>query len=434
MIRTKQLYSLVFKMTKKVDRLISGKINSILFATFSLRNNGQRTATNGMMEPMLSFVAPKVERFTFIEQPHPGSDTVLPFIEIYKRGKLKKGSQHLLLPRILSPLLTVTNINQTQPVFKIRDFLSVLEFTLRNRHQKHDLFIGLEAINALAGIILRKLGIVKTVVYYVSDYSPVRYKISLVNKFYLFLDKFAATHANFIWDVSLAMMPARIKVGLNPKKAAPVIHVPNALFPKQINYRPYSKIIPNSLVFVGTLGKINGPDIAIKALKIVLKSVLDARLHIYGDGEPDMSRLKKLTEKLRLNDRVIFHGFISDQIKLSKETSKYAIGLAPYLAIPGSPRWWADATKIRLYVAAGLPVITTKVPPLGKEVEVDGAGIITKDTPEDTAKAILKLLKDKELLNKMKKNAIARARDNTWENIYSQALKRMSIDLGSTIS
>lgn len=408
---------------------MTGKVNSVLFATFSIRNNGQRTATNGMIEPMATFVAPKVERFTFIEQPHPGSDTVIPFIEIYRKGKLIKRSQHLILPRLLSPLLKITNTNQTQPLFKIRDFFSVLEFAFRSKTKKYNLFIGLESINTIAGLLLKKIGIVERVVYYVSDYSPSRYKFPLVNNFYLFLDKFAATHSDFIWDVSLAMMPARIKVGLDPKKAAPVIHVPNALFPKQINYLPYSKIIPNSLVFVGTLGKINGPDIAIKALKIVLRSIAGTTLHIYGGGEPDMSRLKKLTGKLKLNDKVVFHGFISDQVELSRETRKYAIGLAPYLEIPGSPRWWADATKIRLYLAAGLPVITTRVPPLGKEVEKDEAGMITKDNPKDTAEAILKLLKNKALFSKMKKNAIKWAQSNTWENTFFQALDKMSVKL-----
>lgn len=421
MVQNEQLYSLIFKMT--------GKANSVLFATFSIRNNGQRTATNGMIEPMTTFLAPKVDRFILIEQPHPGSDTVIPFVEVYKKGKLIKKSQPLILPQLMSPLLKITNINQTQAIFKIRDFLSVLEFILRNKPKKHNLFIGLESINALAGIILKKLGIVENVVYYVSDYSPARYKMPWFNKLYLFLDKFAATHSDFIWDVSLAMMPARIKVGLDPQKAAPVIHVPNALFPEQINHLLYSKIIPNSLVFIGTLGKINGPDLAIKALTIVLRSVPDATLHIYGAGEPDMTRLRKLTEKLKLNDKVIFHGFISDQIKLSKETSMYAIGLAPYLAVPGSPRWWADATKIRLYLAAGLPVVTTQVPPLGKEVEKYKVGLVAKDMPKDQANAIKKLLKNKSFYKQMRKNAIQRAKNNTWDNTYSQALKRMSIDL-----
>lgn len=401
------------------------KISSVLFATFSVRTNCERTATNGMIEPMVSFFAPKVNRFTLIEQPHPGSDTAIPLLEDYKRGKLIKKSNSFFSSFLLYPLLRLSNSPETQIVFKIRDLLSIVEFFLRDKSKKYDLFIGLESINAIVGLLLRKLELVKRVVYYVSDYSPSRYKTPWFNNLYLALDRFAATKSDFIWDVSLAMMPARIKTGLNPKKAAPVIHVPNALFPEQINYLPYSKIIPNSLVYVGTLGKINGPDVAIKALKIVLKSVPGATLHIYGGGEPDMTRLKKLTDKLKLNNKVIFHGFLSDQVKLSRETSMYAVGLAPYLATPGSTRWWADATKIRLYLAAGLPVITTQVPPLGREIAKDKAGVITKDNLKEQAEAILKLLKDKDFYKKMRKNAIKRAKNNTWENTYAQALKNM---------
>ena len=404
------------------------KISSILFVTFSIRNQGKRTSINGMIEPMISFFTPLTKKFILIEQPHPGSDTVIPFLEVYKNGKLTKKSNSFITSKILSPILKLNNENRTQISFKLRDFLSVFDFALKGK-EKFDLFIGLESINALAGIILRKLGRVNKVVYYVSDYSPSRYRINFINNLYLSLDRFAATHSDFVWDVSKAMLPARIKAGLNPKKAAPVIHVPNGLYPKQINYLPSSKIIPNSLVFVGTLGKINGPDVAIKALKIITKTIPDAKLHIYGDGEPDISRIKNLTKKLNLTEKVIFHGFISDQVQLSKETKQYAIALAPYLAVHSSPRWWADATKIRLYLAAGLPVITTKVPPLGKEVEEAQAGIITKDTAEDTAKAIQKLLKDSPLRESMKKNAVAQAKGNTWKNTYSEALKKMSIDL-----
>lgn len=414
-------------MTKKVGGLIPDKIDSVLFTTFSLRTNGNRTATNGMIEPMISFFAPKVKRFVLIEQPHPGSDRIIPLLEVYEKGKLRKVKQPFITSHLLYPLLKITNTSRTQVVFKIRDLFSILEFVLLDRPRKYDLFIGLESINAIVGILLRKIGIVKMVVYYVSDYSPTRYRQKWFNNLYLWLDRFAATHSDFIWDVSLAMMPTRVKAGLDFRKAAPAIHVPNAVFPKQINHLPYSRIIPNSLVFVGTLGKINGPDLAIKALRIVLKSVPDATLHIYGGGEPDISRLKKLAEKLRLNNRVVFHRFISDQVKLSKETSKYAIGLAPYLAIPGSPRWWADATKIRLYLAAGLPVITTQVPPLGKEIEKDGAGIITKDNSNAIASSIIKLLKNKTLYSQMRKNAIKRAKDNTWENTYAQTLKKMGL-------
>lgn len=400
------------------------KLNSVLFVTFSVRKNNARSSINGMIEPLCGFFVPKLKRFALLEQPHPGSDSVVPFLEIYQNGKLNKKSHFFLTSLLFYPLLKFSHSNQTQVIFKIRDFFSVFEFIFRDK-QKYDLFIGLESINAIAGIILRKLGLVNKVVYYVSDYSPNRYNPVWFNNVYLFLDRFAVIHSDFIWDVSKAMMPARIKVGLDPKKAAPLIHVPNALFPPQINYLPISKIIPNSLVYVGTLGKINGPDVAIQALKIVAKSISQVNLHIYGDGEPDISRIKKLAEKLKLTDKVKFHGFITDQVKLSNETKQYTIGLAPYLEVSVSPRWWGDATKIRLYLAAGLPVVTTHVPPLGKEVEKDGAGIVTNDNPEDFANAIIMLLKDKAVYNRMKKNAIKRAKNNTWENTYSQALDKM---------
>lgn len=407
---------------------ITKKLNSVIFATFSVRENNARSAINGMIEPLTNFFVPKTNRFILLEQPHPGSDTVIPFLEVYQNGKLNKKSHFFLTSLLFYPLLKLSNANQTQVIFKVRDFFSVFEFIFRDK-QIYNLFIGLESVNTIAGIILRKLGLVKKVVYYVSDYSPNRYKPSWFNSLYLRLDRYAAIHSDFIWDVSKAMLPARVKVGLDPKKCAPVIHVPNALFPPQINYLPYSKIVPNSLVYVGTLGKINGPDVAIQALKIVAKSIPQATLHIYGDGEPDISRIKKLTEKLKLTEKVIFHGFISDQVKLSAETEQFAIGLAPYLEIPGSPRWWADATKIRLYLAAGLPVITTRVPPLGKEIEQDGAGIITNDNQKGFANAIIMLLKNRQLYNRMKKCAIKRAKGNTWKNTYSNALDKMSLNL-----
>ena len=180
------------------------------------------------------------------------------------------------------------------------------------------------------------------------------------------LDRLTIAHVDYIWDVSLAMMPARIKVGLNPKYANKVVHVPNAMYPEQINYLPFEKTEEFSLIFAGTLGPENGPDIAIESMKQVYLRYPQVKLHIYGGGENDLKRLNKLTEKLNLQKYVIFHGFVTDQIKLSNEIRKYRIGLATYKAIPGSPRWWADATKIRLYLAAGLPTITTQVPPLGK--------------------------------------------------------------------
>lgn len=401
------------------------KLNlTVLFATFSPWHKGTRLPTNGMIEPMIYFFLPRVKEFTVIDEPHPGSDRVMPIVEYYKTGALKSKTTLSSLFFWLYPFLLLRNSVGTRIPFKLRDFLSCVFFVLLNG-KKYDLFIGLESLNALAGAILKKIGFVKIVVYYVSDYSPNRYKAGWFNTLYLKLDQWAASNADYIWDVSLAMMPARLKTGLDKKHAGKLVHVPNALFPNQIDYLPLSKVLPNSLLFAGTLGPENGPDLAIEIVGILKKSFKDISLHIYGGGDSDIQRLKALVQNLKLEKQVFFHGFFTNQVKLSKEIRKYALGLAPYRAIPGSPRWFADATKTRLYLAAGLPVVTTQVPPLGKEIEADGAGIVADDTPLDQAKAITLILKNKENYKKMREAAIKRAKNNTWENTYNQALKRM---------
>jgi len=403
-------------------------IKSVFFATFAPWEKGKRMPTNGMIEPMTEFFTSKVDRFILLDNPHPGSSNLFSIIEVYEKGKLKTKVSSSIFIKILKPFLNLTNSVGTQIPFKLRDFLSIFDFVVRDR-KKYDLFIGLESVHALAGVILKKVGLVKIVVYYVSDYSPQRYSNKFFNKIYLSLDRCAVANSDYVWDVSKAMMGARIKVGLDKKYESKRIHVPNALYPEQIDYLPMSKIQKNTLVYAGTLGVENGPDIAIRAIALAAKKIPTIKLHIFGGGEKDLKRLKALTQKLKAEKNIEFRGFFTDQKKLSKEIKKLAVGIAPYKAIPGSPRWWADATKIRLYLAAGQPVITTQVPPLGKEVQDNNAGIITKDKPSAMSEAIIRILKDQKSYKKYRKNAINMASDNLWENTYSAALKGMDIDL-----
>lgn len=401
----------------------------IIFATFSPWERGKRSPTNGMIEPMIYVLAPKTKRFILIDQPHPGSDRVIPIIEVYKNGKLKKTSQSSLFVSWLYPLLAFQNRLHTSIVFKIRDFLSVLDFTLRNP-SAYDIFIGLESINTLAGVILKKFGFVKTVVYYVTDLSLKRYSNSLLNKIYLLLDRLAFNNADFVWDVSKEFMSARIAAGLDPKTKKVPIYVPIGLFSNQLNSRPVAKTIPASVVYTGRLKKENGPDLAIRALKKVLREVPQARLHIFSDSaDSETQTLRDLTDKLSLHDKVFFHGLIPNQTELIKDLRQFMIGLAPYKAIPSSPRWWADATRVRLYLAAGLPVITTRVPPISKELKQHQSGLVVKDNANQLAQAIIYLLKNRNLYRQMQKNAMLQARSRTWDKIYSNTLKNMGIVL-----
>ena len=411
-------------MTKKNKSPLLNN-SSVLFVSFSRWEANKRLPTNGSIEPMRDFLVPKVKKLIIIDQLHPGSDGVMTKIEEYNNHSFKfKPHKNSWVVYLLKPILEMSHYTGTQIRFKIRDFLSVIDWSFRDK-TFFDYFIGLESVNTLAGILLRKFGRVGIVVYYVSDYSPNRFSSKWFNWVYLVLDRFCAMHADFIWDVSKAMQPARITAGLDPKKSVPAIHVPNGLLPEQIKANPLNKIQKYSLVYMGTLGSENGPDVAIKALLIVKKEIPKVNLQIVGGTDKDYLWLKKIIDKNNLQDFVTFHGFIPSSVEMSKIISSCAVGLAPYRDIPGSIRRYADAGKIRAYCASGLPVISSQVPPLGLEVAEKGGAIIAHDDPKGFADAIIKVFKDEKLYLKLRANAIDFAKNSTWESTFSNAFKKM---------
>lgn len=404
------------------------RLDSVLLATFSTYKDSKRTLTGNLL-PLLNFFVPRSQRVVLIDQPHPMSTELKVVVEEYEDQKLK---HKYFLDSVFYQLLDwwcqlENKSDETKISFKIRDFLSVLYLGSKEK-EKISLLIGLESINALAGILLKKLGKVETVVYYVSDFSPDRYHNKIFNAIYLWLDRLAAYHSDFIWDVSPAMHPARIKAGLDRKKSAPVIRVANAIAADDKVFLSMKQIKLDHLVYMGTLGVDNGSDVAIKALPLVLKKFPKACLHIIGGGNPAFfKRLKNLAKSLRVRSRVKFHGFILSDKKMLKTMSRFYLAVAPYRDIPESCRFYGDSTKIRAYLSVGLPVITTKVPPLAREIIRAKAGIIVDDNEKELAREIIKLFKNKKLYQKYRQSAIKFAKENTWEKSFNQALKKMGM-------
>src|SRR3989344_1991767 len=328
---------------------MENKYSSIFIATFSQYEKGKRMPRNGMIEPILSFFLPKVKNLLLLDQPHPVSDSIDPIVEIYRDNKLNRKFQiysFLYLPIYL--FCKIKSRSRTRISFKLRDFFSVI-FAAFIGERKYDLFIGLEAINLLAGLFLKKIGKVKTVIYYVSDYSPTRFGKTLFNFIYLFLDRFCVRHADFTWDVSPAMKKGRMEAGLPEQDMKRVLHVPNGLFPSQIKSLPASKRVTNSLVYMGALYPEFGPDLAIEALKEVIEQIPDATLRVVGGGN-GLARLKNLVKKLNLEKSVALYGFVQDNSEMAKIVRNSYLGLAPYRAGGTSSRWYGwygDAGKNR---------------------------------------------------------------------------------------
>ncbi|TSC88392.1 MAG: hypothetical protein G01um101416_60 [Microgenomates group bacterium Gr01-1014_16] len=384
--------------------------------------NGQRMPTNGNLEPLRDFLISRVSKLVLIDQPHPGSGIVMPKIEEYTENKKAMNYSSSWWVYLMEPFLKLVNKNETNVLFKMRDFLSVIDWGIRDKTY-YDYFIGMESINTLAGVILKKLGKINKVIYYVLDYSPNRYPL-ILNKIYLALDRFCTIHADFVWDVSKAIQPARISAGLDPKKSAPVIHVPIGVYPQQLIFTRVDKRRPFSMCYMGTLTEEQGPDLAIEMMPIILKKYPDATLHIVGGGEKNLDRLKKLTKSLGLKTCVIFHGFVVGSSDMANILSRCYIAVAPYRAIPGSIRQYGDASKLRSYAAAGLPIVTTNVPPLGRELQKLGGAIIAPDNKKGFAQVIMTIFSDRKLYTSMRKQLTEFAKSNTWDDEFSHAFSK----------
>ncbi len=70
------------------------------------------------------------------------------------------------------------------------------------KNEKYDIFFGVDPLNALAGLVLKKLGRVEKVVYYTIDYFSQRFPNKIVNSLYHFIDKICVRYADETWNLS----------------------------------------------------------------------------------------------------------------------------------------------------------------------------------------------------------------------------------------
>jgi glycosyltransferase involved in cell wall biosynthesis len=79
--------------------------------------------------------------------------------------------------------------------------------------------------------------------------------------------------------------------------------------------------------------------------------------------------------------------------------------------------WFSIPNKLFDYISAGIPVITGTLPEIKKIVEENNCGLIIPDiTPEKISNAI-KILRDhRDLLNRLKQNAVNASKSINWEN------------------
>lgn len=142
---------------------------------------------------------------------------------------------------------------------------------------------------------------------------------------------------------------------------------------------------------VATLIPLKGIQYLIQALPAIRHEFPEVKLEIIGDG-PYKSALMGLVQKKNLQKFVKFSGFQEDVIKNLKELDLY---IQPSLSE-------SFGQSIVQAMSVGLPVVATRSGGIPELVTEGKSGLLVKPaSPSELVSAILKLLRDKKLAQKM---------------------------------
>lgn len=158
-----------------------------------------------------------------------------------------------------------------------------------------------------------------------------------------------------------------------------VFTVPNGVNVHRITPQPESPGAP-VVTFVGTLKPWHGVDVLLRARAQAHK---DWQLRIIGDG-PMRAELDDLARSLGID--VDFRGAVAPEA-IPQHMAGTAIGVAPYPAMDTDSDQYFSPLKVYEYMAAGLPVVASRVGQL-PEIMGESAYLVPPSDPEALAEAL----------------------------------------------
>lgn len=297
---------------------------------------------------------------------------------LYKGGRVVRSENMHVIARP-APLRYILE------VFKTVRYLS--------RKEKVNVYIGVDPLNTLSGIILKKFGKVDVVVFYTSDYSPKRFNNNLLDKIYHSVDTYCVKKADEVWSVSTRIVHIRKRMGLADKKNIFVPNVPPVAYNV---FRDYNRD-KFMLVTTGVIGRQLDYEGAIRAVAKLKYEYPKISLIIIGNG-PEEGRLKELTKQLGVEKEIKFTGRLPLSETL-KRISGAGVGLALYTGVWGF-NYYGDSTKCREYFTYGLPVLSTDTHSTVEEIRESKAGIITELGVDSYVAAIKEILSNYDIYSK----------------------------------
>ena len=165
------------------------------------------------------------------------------------------------------------------------------------------------------------------------------------------------------------------------------------------------------IIYVGKTSPEKGTDLIIRAMEFLPEYKLNI---VGGPAEEDMAPFVALSEEMGILDRVVFQRWLPQKDVL-KMMCRARVAVHP-LPGRGSREWrlYTCPLKILEYMAAGTPIVCTRLPSICELIRDGENGVlVTPGDPEDLARGVRRILEDSDYAERLRRTAFEDVKANS---------------------
>ncbi len=225
--------------------------------------------------------------------------------------------------------------------------------------------------------------------------------------------------------VSDALKRQLIEYGVDGEK---IIVAPNGVHPDQFSPEITDGGLKKQLGiedkfvvgYTGTFGHWHGVEVLAEAVKYIVKRIPNAVVLFVGDGNL-RPKIEEITKRDNVNDKIIITGFVPFKT-IPNYLSACDVLLSPCVNNADN-EFFNSPVKLFEYMAMGKPIVASNVGQQGVVIEDGVNGLLHEENqPEELAEKVFQIYNDKDLANRLGKEARRRAVEKHDWKVNSQQI------------
>ena len=273
-----------------------------------------------------------------------------------------------------------------------------------------DVWFGFNPLACARGLVARA----ERVVLWSVDFVPDRFGPgTIATRIYDRVDRVCCVRADARVELSEAARDARNRRHGLGDAAAHI--VPMGAWLERVPTTTAESFRQGRVVFLGHLVERQG-------VATLLDAIGDRPADVIGTGPLEA------TLRARAPDNVTLHGYVAEHREVERLLSRAAVAVAPYRRTAESFTRYADPGKLKAYLAAGLPIVLTDVPPNAGELAAEGGAEIVSDDPAALSAGIERALASPDEWEARREAALAYARRFDWNALLGDLLVKLDVN------